>query len=189
MPPAVSESCVPAEKAGPRRSVGDRACNTAGGMVATGAVVEAGSAAADAAAETASMTLGSREPEADSLADAAAAAVLAAVAAIWLGVGSVIGVATSAAAAGIIAGCGWAATCDPRSTAGVVGSWVAGSCAAANVEAGAGDLTRTCTTGEAQLPDILEASDERVSAGVGRAGAAGRATGAAADGARTRWGA
>jgi hypothetical protein len=191
MPPAVSESCVPAEKAGPRRSVGDRACNTAGGMVATGAVVEAGSAAADAAAETASVTLGPREPEADALADAAAAAVLAAVAAIWLGVGSVTGAATSAAAAVTVAGRGGAATCDPRPTAGaagswMAGSWMAGSCAAANVEAGAGDLTMTGTTGEAQLLGILEASDERPSAGVGRAGAAGRATGGAADGATGR---
>ena len=190
MPPAVSESCVPAEKAGPRRSVGDRACSTAGGIVATGAVVEAGSAAADAAADAAaeatSATLGAREPEADALADTAAAAVLAAVAAVWLGVGSAIGVATSAAATVTVAGCGGTAVCDPRPTAGAAGSWVAGSCAAANVELGAGDLTMTGTTGEAQLLGILEASDERVSAGVGLAGAAGRATGAAADGATGR---
>jgi hypothetical protein len=155
-------------------------------MAATGAVVEAGSAAADAAAETASVTLGPREPDADALAEAAAAAVLAAVAAIWLGVGSAVGVATSAAAAVTVASCGAAAICDPRPTAGAAGSWVAGSCAAANVEAGAGDLTMTGTTGEAQLLGILEASDARVSTGVGRAGAAGRATGGAADGATGR---
>jgi hypothetical protein len=142
-------------------------------MAATGVVVEVGSAAADAAAEAASVTLGSTAPEADALAEAAAAAVLAAVAAIWLGVGSAVGVATSAAAAVIVAGCGGAATCDPRPSAGVTGSWVAGSCAAANVEARAGDLTMTGTTGEAQLLGILEASDAR-------------ATGRAADGATGR---